>query len=86
MTQKRDAYVYVLTDEKGHILYIGTTNIPAHLRDGKELSYMEPLGPMTEDEARDLEKKMLDEYRRGNRGKNPKYNDSANVRDHSDGM
>ncbi|MBC6414513.1 MAG: GIY-YIG nuclease family protein [Chromatiales bacterium] len=75
----RDTIVYEL--KKGNeIVYIGTTNDPErrkreHETEGKVFDSMNLVsGPVTEDEAKRIEKELLAEYRQRHNGKNPKYN------------
>ena len=77
MTQERNVYVYVLK-YRNEVVYIGTTNSPTrrieeHCQDEKIFDDAEYWDPMIKDEARNLERRLLAEYK-ATHGRNPKYN------------
>ena len=82
MPNKRDHIVYDLKDGN-RILYRGITNDPErrereHKRDGKKFTHMKAISRrMTEEGAKAKEAEKLKTYRRGHKGKNPKYNKSC---------
>ena len=79
----RDTVVYQLK-QGNQVVYIGITNDPArrekqHRKSGKEFDQMELVSQyMTAEEAQKKEQEMLEKYRKGHGGKNPKYNDDPN--------
>ena len=79
----RDTVVYQLK-QGNQVVYIGTTNglarrVKEHRRLGREFDQVERLPQyMTEEEAQEKEQEMLEKYRKGHGGENPKYNTDPN--------
>jgi len=78
MAKKRDTYKYTLKDGN-EIKYIGITDDPdrrieEHSKD-KNFSHMKIEGQIvTRKSAEKWEENRLETYRKGHKGKNPKYN------------
>ena len=79
MANKRDTQTYALYQGNKKV-YIGTTDDlklreEQHRDDGKKFSRAEPTSRrMTPDSAKKKEAEQLETYRRGHKGKNPRYN------------
>ena len=79
----RDTVVYQLKQGR-KIVYYGITDDPVrrekqHKESGKEFSHIKPVSRrMTEEGAQKKEQEMLEKYRKGHGGKNPKYNKDPN--------
>ena len=79
MANKRNTQTYALYQGNEKV-YIGTTDDlerreQQHREDGKKFSRIEPTSRrMTSDSAKKRETDQLETYRRGHKGKNPKYN------------
>lgn len=79
MAKKRDTYRYTLWD-RGKKVYIGITDDPArreqeHRAEGWRFTSMRREGPaLSRPAALEWEQKALEGYRRGHRGRNPRYN------------
>ena len=79
MSNKRNTVTYDLKQER-EVVYKGTTKNPErreeqHREEGKRFSHLQITShKMTEQEAKQKEKRDLQQYRQSHRGKNPKYN------------
>ena len=79
MANKRNTQTYALYQGNEKV-YIGTTDDlerrkQEHRDDSKEFSRIEPTSRrMTPEGAEKKEAKQLEKYRRGHKGKNPRYN------------
>ncbi len=77
----RDTYRYELRDGRKVVQY-GITDDPErrereHHDDGKRFTTMNVVGPaVTRETAEEWEEDSLDSYRRGHRGRNPRYNET----------
>lgn len=80
MTKKRDHTRYELYDGNTKV-YVGITNDPErreaeHANDGKDFTRMNIVGPkVSKDTALDWEQETIDGYKKGHKGKGPKYNE-----------
>ena len=79
MANKRNTQTYALYQGNEKV-YIGITNDleqreQKHRNDGKKFSRIEPTSRrMKPDSAKNREAEQLETYRRGHKGKNPRYN------------
>jgi len=77
--KKRDTYIYQLKEGR-KIVYVGITNNPnrraiEHDNTGKEFTHVLLIrGPMSRERAEKLEKEYIQKYKRGHKGKPPRYN------------
>ncbi len=82
MVKKRNYYRYHLKDGK-EIVQFGITNSPErreveHKNERKKFTRLQVVGPsVTKETAERWEENSLATYRRGHKGKNPKYNKTS---------
>jgi len=81
MRRSRTHQPYALRDGR-KVVYYGTTDDPPrreqqHRDEGKRFTGMSPVGrKLTEASAEEREAKLLESYRAGHGGRNPRYNET----------